>query len=148
MSITEILSVVEAVQKARLAITFDVPYGTTFFSGQDIWLYDPREDDKTCEICRNIADQAALMGGFNGNSLRALFPHYEVVDVNTIKANAHMPRDSNCRCLLIRYIDDPKDRVPAQHHLVPEKLEPEKKVNMLPTGNRRKQEKLTSLEPS
>ena len=139
-----ILQAVRAVkQVAARKIEVDVPRGMTFFSGTDIWLYDIREDDVTCEICRNIADQASLMGGFNGNSLRALFPHYIISGLNVIEARAHMPRDDNCRCRLTRYVGDPVDRVPAQKHLVPEKMEPEKKVGQLPTGTRKKQEKVT-----
>ena len=143
MTITEIMQVIDAVQTQKAySIIFETRPGVTYFSGNDIWLYDPREDDVTCEICRNIADQASLMGGFNGNSLRALFPFWEIIDENTIQAHAHMPRDDNCRCFLNRYIDDPKDRVSAQRHFVPKKLEPEKKINMLPTGNRKKMDKV------
>lgn len=130
--VAEAVYAVRQFREAKKRIDFPTRPGVTFFSGNDIWLYDPREDSITCEICRNIADQASLMGGFNGNSLRALFPFLQIIDENRIKAHAHMPRDDNCRCFLNRYIDDPKDRVPAQKHLVPAKLKPDKKIKVLP----------------
>lgn len=145
--IHDVLSAVEAVERFEAQKRIDIPTrsGVTFFSGKDIWLYDIREDDVTCEICRNIADQASLMGGFNGNTIRALFPFLEIIDENTIKAHSHMPRDDNCRCLLLRYVGVPEDRVPAQKHLVPAKMEPDKKVNQLPTGNKKR---MKAVEPT
>ena len=133
--ITQVVDAVRKHREAQQRITFKTPSGTTFFSGEDIWLYDPREDNITCEICRNIADQASLMGGFNGNILRALFPFLSILGINTIGgpgAGGRGLSHPNCRCLLNRYIDDPKDRVPAQKHLVPKKLEPDKKLDVLP----------------
>ena len=131
----QIVDVVQAVKEAEARIWFTPRKDTTFFSGNDIWLYDPREDNITCNICRNIADQAAGMGGFNGNSLRALFPWLQIIDQDTIGGQGVMGRGlshPNCRCLLNRYVDDPKDRSSAQKHLIPAKLKPDEKEKVLP----------------
>jgi hypothetical protein len=131
----ELCNAVTAVREAEARIWFTPRKGTTFYSGNDIWLYDPREDSITCEICRNIADQASAAGGFNGNTIRALFPWHVILGPNTIGGPGEGGRGLShpwCRCRLNRYLDDPADRVPAQHHLVPKKLEPEKKIEVLP----------------
>ena len=131
----KVIDAVEVVREATARISFATPPGTTFFSGKDIWLYDPREDSITCQICRNIADQASALGGFNGNQIRSLFPYAFPIDQNTIGGAGEGGRGlshPNCRCWLVRYIGDPKDSVPAQQHLVPKKLEPEKKEKVLP----------------
>jgi len=130
------LSAIEAVkhvidlQKAKKRIDFETRPGVTFFSGQDIWLYDPREDNITCEDCRNYADMAASMGGFNGNMIRSLFPWLMILDENTIGGQGEGGDGlvhPNCRCRLIRYVGDPKESVSAQAALKPKENLKEKK---------------------
>ena len=117
---------VQAVQKAEARIWFTPRPGTTFFSGNDIWLYQINEIPTTCEDCKGYEDMASGMGGLNGNTVRSLFPYLMILDNNTIggqgeggKGLAH----PNCGCRLIRYLGDPEDRVVAQSHVVPKKKE-------------------------
>jgi len=116
-------------QEATKRIDFPTRSGVTFFSGKDIWLFDPREDNITCDLCRSYADLASAMGGINGNMIRALFPYLAILDENTIGGMGENGRGlvhKWCRCRLRRFIGDPADSVPAQKALVPSKLKPDK----------------------
>lgn len=99
-NIFEVVEAVRAVEGAKLRRTFPTRYGVTFFSEQDVWLYQAVMDARTCPVCTSHEDQ----GEFHGSHLRAKFPYLEIIDENTIKVHAHMPRDDNCRCLLVRKI--------------------------------------------
>jgi len=102
-----------AVKAVEVVVTFEgakkrrpEPWrtGVTYFSVHDIWLYQAIMDAKVCPIC--LAHEET--GEFRGNHLRAKFPYLEIQDVGTIKVHAHMPRDDNCRCYLIRKIEEPE----------------------------------------
>lgn len=97
-NVTQVVEVVKAVE--AYSILIPRRYGVTFFSKQDTWLYQAVEDERLCPICDRHADTHI----FNGLHLRAKFPYWEIIDENTIKAHAHMPRDDNCRCYLVRKI--------------------------------------------
>lgn len=101
MTMQEIAEVVEVVRAVEAyPILIPKRYGVTFFSKHDTWLYQAVLDDRLCPICDRHDDTAE----FNGLHLRAKFPYYEIIDENTIKVHAHMPRDDNCRCILVRKI--------------------------------------------
>lgn len=105
---------------AKKRIDFPTRPGVTFFSGQDIWLFEARSDTKVCDQCRSYESQAEAMGGLNGNFIRALFPWLSRIDENTIGGPGEGGDGlvhPNCRCRLIRYIGDPEDRVLAQKSL-------------------------------
>lgn len=99
-SIAEVVAVVQAVEGAKKRKDFPLRYGVTFFSKHDTWLYQAIMDDRLCPICDRHDDTAE----FNGLHLRAKFPYLEIIDENTIKVHAHLPRDDNCRCVLVRKI--------------------------------------------
>jgi len=112
-TIVEVIRAVEA-QKRR---DFPTRPGVTFFSGKDIWLYDPREDTITCQQCLAYADMASSMGGLNGNFIRALFPYLVILDEDEIGGPGEGGDGlvhPNCRCRLHRFIGDPEDSVAAQ----------------------------------
>jgi len=94
--------VLEGAKKRRL---FPTRYGVTFFSVHDVWLYIAIMDAKVCPICR----AHERTGEFHGDHLRAEFPYLEIIDENTIKAHAHMPRDDNCRCYFARKLEKEED---------------------------------------
>lgn len=73
------------------------PYRATFFSEHDIWLYQAVIDSRVCPICTAHEETER----FYGNHLRSTFPYLEIIDVQTIKVNAH----PNCRCFLSRLIE-------------------------------------------
>ena len=83
----------DAVKRVRKS---EFPAGTTFFSENDLWLFQETLDTRVCELCRT----AAQIGIFRGNNLRVNFPYLEIVDVNTIYPNVH----PNCRCVLHRIL--------------------------------------------
>lgn len=61
------------------------------------WLYDARETSpKTCQLCLSLHGTH-----YRGDELELAFPFHRHMRVNTIKANAHMPRDPHCRCRLV-----------------------------------------------
>jgi len=86
-----VISIVKAVQRIPKPRT-----GITFFSENDVWLYQAVMDTKVCPVC-TVAEKIEQ---FRGNNLRINFPYLEILDVNTIQANVH----PNCRCLLVRVI--------------------------------------------
>ena len=87
------------------------PY-LTYFSYEDVWLFQEVIDEKTCEECRRYAEHEE----WHGNHLRANFPYLEIEDANTIKANVH----PNCRCYLVRLIEEPEAPKPEELELDPE----------------------------
>lgn len=68
----------------------------TFFSEEDVWLYDATLDSKVCVLCRTAED----IEQFRGNNLRMNFPYLEIIDKITIRPKVH----PNCRCVLIRLL--------------------------------------------
>jgi len=88
----------EGAQK-RVPTPRELP-GLTYFSVHNVWLYQEVSDHKTCQLCRDYAEQNK--GEYRGNHLRSIFPYLEILDVGTIKANVH----PNCRCLLVRLTEE------------------------------------------
>lgn len=100
-TITNIASIVEVVRAVEAwQIPAHIDPRVTFFSILDVWLYQAVLDERLCLICDRHDD----VGEYRGNHLRVRFPYYEIIDENTIKVHAHMPRDDNCRCILVRQI--------------------------------------------
>ena len=95
-----IVEVIQAVEGAKKRKDFPLRPGVTFFSILDVWLYQAVMDERLCLICDRHDD----VGEYRGHHLRVRFPYLEIIDENTIKAHAHMPRDDNCRCFLVRQI--------------------------------------------
>ena len=73
----------------------------TFFGKHDAWRYVEKDDDRLCPICRKHATKPIWFG----DALRYFFPYLEIMDENTIRVRAHMPRDDNCRCILKRDVE-------------------------------------------
>ena len=125
MSIAEIIGTIQAVETlrenaAKKRIDFPVPKGLTFFSSEDVWLYEALADTKVCPDCQNYEDMASQMGGFSGNFLRSLFPWLTVLDTGTIGGPGNGGDGlvhPNCRCRLVRYIGDPDKAVLGQKHM-------------------------------
>lgn len=125
MSLGEIVAVVQAVEciretAAKSRIDFPVTKGTTFFSSQDVWLYEALADQKVCPVCQNYEEMAGQMGGFSGNFLRSLFPWLVILDEDTIGGPGNGGdglSHPNCRCRLNRYIGDPNKAILGQKHL-------------------------------
>ena len=92
--IARVVEIVRAVEAKR--IDFPTRYGVTFFSENDVWLFDATLDSKVCKVCR-VAEE---IGEFRGNNLRLNFPYWEIIDENTILPHVH----PNCRCVLKRVI--------------------------------------------
>lgn len=97
-STSEIQAVIAAilVHEAKTRIDLPLRLGVTFFSENDVWLFDATLDTKVCPLCR-AADEISQ---FRGNNLRMNFPYLEIIDENTIEPNVH----PNCRCVLKRVI--------------------------------------------
>ena len=118
-TITEVIRAVELyhLEEAKKRIDFPTRPGTTFFSGQDIWLYDARYDIKTCPVCLGYVELASSMGGINGNYLRSLFPYLTILDEDTIGGPGNGGdglSHPNCRCRMTRYVGDPDEALLAQ----------------------------------
>lgn len=92
----QLISVVKAVD----AVT-RIPehrLGVTFFSEEDVWIFDATLDNRTCVLCRTAEE----IREFRGNNLRVNFPYLEIIDMNTIYPNVH----PNCRCVLRRLLHE------------------------------------------
>jgi hypothetical protein len=79
--------------EALKRIPTDTPARITFFSVNDEWVFTAVFDNVVCPDCLGFENQT-----FTGNTLRAKFPHLEIVDLETIIPNVH----PNCRCRLER----------------------------------------------
>ena len=77
----------------------------TFYGKHDLWRYVEKDDERLCPICRELATKVIWFG----DALRYFFPYHQIMDENTIRVRAHMPRDDNCRCILERYIGEPEE---------------------------------------
>ena len=103
---TEIVAAVLAVHEAKKRLDFPLRRGVTFFSENDVWLYDATLDGLVCDYCRT----AEIIGEFRGNNLRLNFPDLEIVDENTLHPHNHVTLGwrtldtDTCRCVLKRVI--------------------------------------------
>ena len=107
MSLTEVVQAVRAVQEAQKRISPEMPKwkGATFFSKQDVWLYDARMDSKVCSKCRQYED----IGQFLGSHIRLIFPYLTILDMNTIggpEPGGDGLVHPHCRCRLRRKLGD------------------------------------------
>lgn len=100
-----LIEIVEAVKATR---RIERPLAAfphaTFFSNKDVWLFDARFDSKTCPLCRLFED----IGIFYGHTIRGIFPHLKILDVNTIGGEASDDTGlvhPNCRCQLHRRLE-------------------------------------------
>jgi len=67
------------------------------FTEFDWWRFDARmTSPKTCPICKELDGRH-----YRGDRIATEFPYHIIMAVNRVKAHAHMPRDDNCRCVLI-----------------------------------------------
>ena len=93
---------VQAVEKAKKRVPPSRP-GVTYFSENDVWLFNARSDTKVCMLCR-IAEE---IEHFRGNELRMNFPFLVILDENTIggpEPDGGGLVHPNCRCYLSRLI--------------------------------------------
>lgn len=101
--LTEMMSAVhavEAIQRIPQSTMFPPRYRiVTYFSEQDVWLYQAVMDNRVCPICKGHEEHKGT-GRFRGDHLRAKFPYLEIGDINTIQVNVH----PNCRCYLTRLL--------------------------------------------
>ena len=102
ISVVEAVAIAVAVHEARqegalrrVPKPLELP-GLTYFSVHDIWLYQARADNITCDLCRRHQEH----GEYHGNHLRSIFPYLEIMDDSTIVARVH----PNCRCYLVRLL--------------------------------------------
>lgn len=101
-TVVRVVQSVQALQKARQRKIPTRP-GVTFFSENDVWVYDARADTKVCPTCR-IAE---TIEHFRGNNLRINFPNLVILDENTIggpEPGGGGLVHPNCRCFLHRVI--------------------------------------------
>jgi hypothetical protein len=89
------IAVAIAVHEARKRITIDT--NKTFYGLLDRWHYITLGDSKVCDLCSPLDGQE-----FNGNYLRTRFPNHTIDDEDVIRVHNHVPRDDNCRCILMR----------------------------------------------
>ena len=76
----------------------------TYFSIEDVWLFQARSDTKVCPVCLALEDEYE----FPGNHLRGRFPYLQILDMNTIGGSG--PGGTglvhpNCRCYLVRLLE-------------------------------------------
>ena len=94
-----VVEVVKAIQRIPKPIRPDV----TFFSENDVWLFQARQDTKVCQLCQKY--ETAYQ--WRGNNLRLEFPYLTILDQNTI-GGSEPDGDGlvhpNCRCRLVRLI--------------------------------------------
>lgn len=101
-SIVSIVEVVRAVE-AKQRIETPQRTGVTYFSENDVRLFDARADTKVCPLCRKYETAHQ----WRGNNLRAEFPYLVILDENTIggpEPDGGGLVHPNCRCVLKRII--------------------------------------------
>lgn len=98
---------VVAVQKAERRIEEPQRPGVTYFSENDIWLFDTEATRSTgvgpCPTCL----VAEVIEHFRGNNLRVNFPNLVILDENTIggsEPDGGGLVHPHCRCFLNRVI--------------------------------------------
>lgn len=96
---------VEAVLAVKARQRIETPQipNVTYFSENDVWLFNARSDTKVCPTCR----AAETIEHFRGNNLRINFPNLVILDENTIggpEPDGGGLVHPNCRCFLNRVI--------------------------------------------
>ena len=89
----EAVQIVKAVKARKIGI--EAPAAITFFSVNDEWVYTAVYDNRVCDDCLQYEHET-----FFGNDVRAMFPEWEVVDLERIDVHVH----PNCRCHLDRIL--------------------------------------------
>jgi len=90
-----VVAAVAAVLEAKKRINIDT--NKTFYSIMDRWHYITLGDDKVCDLCAPLDGEE-----FTGAWIRTKFPFHEIDSEDVIRVHNHMPRDDNCRCLMLR----------------------------------------------
>jgi hypothetical protein len=89
------VAAVAAVIEAKKRINIDT--NKTFYSILDRWQYITLGDDKVCDLCSPLDGEE-----YTGAWIRTKFPFHTVDNEDVISVHRHMPRDDNCRCILMR----------------------------------------------
>lgn len=97
---SQVINVVQVV-KATQRILEPQRRNVTYFSENDLWLFNAVMDTKVCQTCR-IAERIEY---FRGNNLRVNFPNLVILDEFTIggpEADGGGLVHPHCRCFLVR----------------------------------------------
>ena len=93
------------------------------------WIYDARvTSPKTCNLCINLNGTH-----YRGDELYLAFPYHIQIRADAIKANAHMPRDPHCRCIL-RWAGRTEDILQNPYGILKRKPEKPKMSQDYPLG--------------
>lgn len=104
-AIEAVVAVIAVEEGAKKRIDFPQRSGVTYYSENDIWLFDARSDTKVCNRCRMYQRWSDVMGGIRGNLLRTEFPYHVILDEITIggpEPDGGGLVHPNCRCVLKR----------------------------------------------
>ena len=99
LQLIKIVKAVDAVKRRPVK----APANITFFSEEDVWVFQEVIDTKVCEICRT----AARIEQFRGNNLRMNFPYLVILNMNEIgggELDGNGLVHPNCRCRLVRVL--------------------------------------------
>jgi hypothetical protein len=86
------IQLIQITQKASKRIP-ETLQGPTYYSDNDLWLYEQSEHPNMCEECASYNLQQ-----FSGSQLRTEFKWHEIIDVNFIYPKVH----PHCFCGLVR----------------------------------------------
>lgn len=104
MILQQIIKVIQ-VTKATQRIPQPQRRRVTYFSENDVWLFQAHSDTKVCPKCRMYEEMEQI----RGNHLRIEFPYLTIIDENTIggqEPDGGGLVHPNCRCLLVRLLEE------------------------------------------
>lgn len=88
----QLVQLVQLTQKAKQRIPAELQ-GPTYYSENDVWLYEQSEHPNMCEECAGYNLET-----FTGTQLRSEFKWHEIIDINFIYPKVH----PHCFCGLVR----------------------------------------------
>lgn len=123
------VQLIQLTQKAKQRIPVELQ-GPTYYSENDVWLYEQSEHPNMCEECEGYNLET-----FTGTELRKEFPWHEIIDINFIYPKVH----PHCFCGLVRlypvegaeYVPD-KLSTETSLKITEEETPPNKQAYMLP----------------